>query len=71
MCVGQHPLKYGLPGDKCPAVIFAGEIFLVHTISTCCDREQDTELLRSRVLAPGEPADAVIFMSSVVWGDVY
>lgn len=71
MCVGQHSLKYGLPGDKYSAVIFAGEISLVHAISTCCDREQDTELLPSRVLAAGGPANAVIFIRSVVWGDMY
>lgn len=71
MCVGQHSLQHSLPGDKYSAVIFAGGISLVHAISTCCDREQDTELLPSRVLATGGPADAVIFMRSVVWGDVY
>lgn len=71
MCVGQQPLQYGLPGDKYSAVIFAGGVSLVHAISTCCDGEQDTELLPSRVLAAGGPADAVIFMRSIVWGDVY
>lgn len=30
-----------------------------------------TELLRSRALAAGGPADPVIFMRLVVWGDVH
>lgn len=36
---------------KHSAVCFAGDISLVHTISTCCVREQDTEVLTSRALA--------------------
>lgn len=69
--MGQHSPRHGLPGDKYSAVIFAGEISLVHAISTCCGRDQDTELLRSRTLATCGPADPVIFVRLVVWGDVY
>jgi hypothetical protein len=71
VCVGQHSLSHCLPGDKHSAVISAGEISLVHAISTCCGRQQDTELLRSRTLAAGGSADPVIFMRLVVWGDVH
>lgn len=70
MYLGQHSFRHGLPGDKYSAVIFAAEISLVHAISTCCDREQDTEPLQSRVLATGGPPDPVIFMRSVLWDDV-
>lgn len=69
--MGQHSLSHCLPGDKRSAVIFAGEISLVHAISTCCGREQDTELLWSRALAVGGPEDPVIFVWLVVCGDVH
>ena len=36
---------------KHSAVRFAGDISFVHTISTCCGREQDTEFVASRALA--------------------
>ena len=51
MCVGQQSPRCCLPGDEHSAVSFAGDISLVHTISTCRGREQDTEFLTSRALA--------------------
>ena len=49
--MGQQSPSCRLPGDEHSAFSFAGDISLVHTISTCCGREQDTEFLTSRALA--------------------
>lgn len=51
MRVGQQSLSGALPGDEHSAAHFAGAIALVHTISTCCGREQDPEFLTPRALA--------------------
>ena len=49
--MGQQSASCRLPGDKHSAVSVTGDISLVHTVSTCYGREQNTEFLTSRALA--------------------
>lgn len=63
--MGQQSLSCRLPGDEHSAVSFAGDISLVHTMSTCCGREQDTDFLTSRALVVWVMLqDLMIFMKS-------